>query len=336
MVLRLLSIFLTIVTLSWAAYAAQMSAFVFGVATKLPSSARLKSIEPGTPLSHRIDQSVLKILGTPTGHRFCGAIPEHRDLIYRVFFINQGYEAQAQSVCRGYFSLKFDMTLSYPKYYFLIENLETTINAWTTPRNETIIFSNEKDLTDDRLMLTLIHEMTMSFDQKGQLSFFADMSGVNENVFGLVYNKAHCQLNQIVKNTKLKHMMAAIRAFEMEKIIGRELKINLPKGFADWKGSTTCTGKIMFIWPYFREINLIFDYENLLDRVMPAPRCDGDEKYEDPASLGVLFAKLELLELTFTDGSRRRGCEYLSQPLPFKAGTSFNGGPGPRIGGDGW
>jgi hypothetical protein len=321
----------------WFVYKESPSVFLEQAIALLPAESRVTEIDSDHPLAKRIDQQVLRILKTTTGRKFCEVVSENVQSVERTFFIRHEAAVQAMEVCRGSFTTKF-ARFAFRKRFFLADvDFQASgfgeyrmVDGWTTPRNETIIFAKEDELTDDRLLRTLAHEMAVSYDAKEQIGFGGILDYPR---LGLIASESSCLAQQLVRLPHLKHSLSAIRAFTVEGAIARELSVSLPEGFANWT-KLSCADRLRFMKPYSEAWQEALAYESLvsflIDRplycpVMPVHGLD----------LELAAETLSQLTFAFADGRRVNACEYLTEGLPLVPGISLHGGPGPRVTG-GW
>lgn len=306
------------------------SGYLYQVLPLLPRDAQIVELSESSAEGRKVDELLLRIFQTPTGKVFCGAVVRDFDEFHRSFFLGQRQAKKAFKACEGHFASRQNHRI-FRKQYFLIytDQKDIAIDGWTTPRNETFVVAS-RDLKDDRLLQTLIHELTISLDRKEQIGFLGqlDFPGL-----GIVSGPEACEQLSVIRTGTIKHALSALRAFDLEKRIARELQIELPSGFADWSGMS-CVDKLKFMVPYVERIQQSYRVEDQINVRLDRRGCDG----QTPANTR-LEDKIEYLgkvSFLFKDGTRRNVCEYLSEGWPFFPGASFRGGPGPRIGGGGW
>lgn len=294
----------------------------------------LLEVSEGDPLSHLIDQIVLKILSTKTGSSFCHAVTAEQ--MKREFFVNKEYSLKALDLCKDYFKSESLDRFDFYKDYFIVigktKNLER-LDGWTDFQNHTyLFFSSKSDITEERLTRTIAHEMAIAYDAKDMIGF----RGMVELTKGvpIVRDETSCLLTQALSRSDLRHALKSIRAFEIEKRIAEELNISLPKGFAQWQNSS-CASKLKFMFSQMQSLQDVLRvnedrtygyYENPMCSAEPMRTISQDD----------LIKNFEKLNLSFRDGSTMNACEYFTQGWPYISGRSFNGGPGPRIGGGAW
>lgn len=330
-----LSIFSTVCCLFSAITAqAGRSAFEGQIYGLIPSGGSLTEITPKDPIGESIDEALLKIFNTASGKIFCGASINHFETFYNTFFINKFSAQKAFALCKGRFAEKLTYK-PFPKKYFVVftPDEKYLADGWTTPRNETFLFFSITNYNRNRLAQSLIHELAMSYDRK-ELIGFGGIVGFAE--LPLKEDRNSCQLVQILtEDTTFKHTLSTIRAFEIEKRIAEEIGLKLPSGFANW-GSLPCADRVRFIDPYVQSQSFqnSFLAESLFKTISSRPECPS-ARAEFKNSEERLKALTELT-LNFTDGSTQNACEYMTQGWPYNVGTSFHGGPGPRVGGEGW
>lgn len=312
---------------------AQMSAYIPHAITLAPAGSQVYLIREGHPYAEMIDQQTYRILATPTGRTLCGAVNSQYDQFLRAFFISEQMAKKGYELCKGHFGQ--GKMVNFKKYFYVVlipEGVDYVADGWTTPRNETFLFFSQKEFTPERLTRTLIHEYAVSLDRKETVGF-GGMLKVSQ--LGLVEDAQSCTAMTIIRSSPLKQTLSALRAFDMEQRIARELRIPLSDGFNNWEGKV-CLDKLLFMAPYVDKIGKLsstISVENNFNSLFDVPRCVPlrlpPESFEEKAEL------LTQLELTFEDGSRRNACEYLTEGWPFLPGASFRGGPGPRVGGGG-
>ena len=328
----LLYIFLTVANLFLPATGyAEVSVLAQQIIPLLPHDAKITEVRPGDDLGDKIDQTTLSILSTPSGKSFCGAVSKNFESFKAAFFLGDSAARKGFRICQGHFALKQPHRVFQKKYLVVFTNMsDSKIDGWTTPRNETFIFVVRGELNTNRLTRTIAHEMAISYDRKEQIGFGGI---VDSPKLGILENEASCLSLSILRNAKVKHALSAARAFDIEKRIARELGLILPEGFAAWENKS-CLDKMSFLEPYLTPLSGALSAEALINSLMDQPLCIATPIRNLSFHQGLQI--LSDLTFTFTDGTRRNACEYLSEGWPYFPGVSFRGGPGPRIGGGGW
>lgn len=311
------------------------SPYLGQVVPLLPADAVIQSVLPGSTLSDRIDGLTLKILATPSGRVFCKAVDDNLLLIHRAFFINERFARKGQRICQeamssaGSPAKKF---VPFPKKFFVVETHENDFVAdgWTTPRNETFLFLNKMEMTDERLIRSLTHELAVSFDGKEVFGFagLADLGGL-----GIQDDLNSCVVAPIVRRGLVKHTLSALRAFDIERKVAEELRLPLPARFANWSGRR-CSEKIIFMASHVEKLSRSIAPEELFNSLMDYNSCS--RLSDKISSIKEVAELLEETTLTFSNGTQVSACEYFTDGKNFEPGLSFRGGPGPRIGGGGW
>lgn len=341
----------TLLAVALPSYAQTPSGYIGQFIQISPADSTLGPITANTDISEFIDNVVIEVLKTRTGKIFCSAFKSDDDL-KQVLFVNPQRGAEGVRLCSGY--PKSDQNFKiFPKSYWRVTTNDESfhIAGWTTPRNETVLVmpqvqsSADVELLKSQLAQTIVHELTISLDRKERMGFLGMVSAAK---LGLVVNENSCKVVSIIKNAQLKHMLSSMRAFDLEKKIETEMGLKLPARFAEYRGAKTCGEKIKFLSPYFSDIAKLLQGENLIRNFLNAGEClevDGDFSailggnsiaLSGGDSLVKKAEQLDQINLQFSDGSEKNACQFLSEGLPFYPGASFNGGPGPRLGGAGW
>lgn len=297
-------------------------------------NSQLDFVDKNHPTSHILDQITLKILKTKTGKAFCRSVNEKQ--LTHEFFINTKYIPEGLKICKDYFKPESQNKIQNYKAYFLVvgktKNLER-LDGWTSFQNHTYLFFSSKDeITEERLTRTLAHEMAIAYDAKDMIGF----GGAVELTLGvpIIRDENSCPLTQLLSRSDLRHALKSIRAFEIEKRIAEELNITLPKGFADWS-KQSCGQKIHFMLSQMQSLKDIIDLNyNRTYNLYDHPDCRTQAVQDLTQEESV--ANFEKINISFRDGSSMKACDYFTAGWPYASGRSFNGGPGPRIGGGAW
>lgn len=311
------------------------SPYIDQVLPLTPRDAEIRLVEPGSAFSHRIDELILKILKSPSGRTFCGAIGPEPLNFRRAFFINDRLVTEGYQVCEGSFAPR-TIHVPFQKKYFVSETLTTDFPAdgWTTPRNETFLFLNKHEISDERISRTLIHELAVSLDGKENFGFGGFVRIGN---LGIQEDQNACSIVPIVRQGRIKQALSAIRAFDLERKISEELGFQLPVKFANWQGKT-CPEKVLFMAAAMRDFKQSMAAETFVNSLMDQPMCLAGSSPMSSQNLS-LKESAEILDnttLTFADRTQTSACDYFTDGISFVPGLSFRGGPGPRIGGGGW
>ncbi|MFV3409859.1 hypothetical protein ACNH6C_14715 [Bdellovibrio bacteriovorus] len=305
----------------------------------IPQDATGQLVEASSPEGQFIDESVYKILSSPSGKAFCGAVPEDFEDFKTTFFLGSKYAKKAFSACKGHF-FKGQVSRhhrSMQKKYFLIRSTanDLVIDGWTTPLNETILFLPSNDSSKQRIIRSLIHEMATSLDAKQVLGFLGLFRSPTLKI-QKSDNPDACKIIPALRRGDIRHSLTALRAFEMEKRISKELGLFLPDGFAEWSGAS-CADRIKFIKPHVDKLDVAITVLDDLEGKIS--RCDQTDTPN--ISFEEALQVLENSKLHFTDGKSRSTCDFMMEGWPFipevnEPGNEMRGGPGPRIGGSGW
>lgn len=300
-------------------------------ASLAPKDAKfLEAVLPGSTDSYRIDTIVLKILQTPTGSELCKAFSSDPVIFHRSLFLNKDFAAQGYQACSKYFTKEKQKHTKHLKKYFLIKTTQINFLAdgWTSPRNETFLFINKTEFSKDdaRLTRTLAHELFMSYDGKNNISF---MGHINLSYNGMIHDEQSTLLTHLLANTKLKNSLAAIRAFDFENLVAKEL------GFPEVKelallNTLNCKNKVDFVFEKLSPLSNLVSDEQLLNNLF----ANFSQQKSDANNIELLTQQLNSFEITFSDGTKKKACDYLTESLPFLPGANFMGGPGPRT--EGW
>lgn len=296
-----------------------------------PQDAKLlEAVLPGSPESYRIDTIVLKILQTPTGSVLCKAFSSDPVIFHRSLFLNKDLSAQGYRTCSKYFVKEKQKHTKHLKKYFLIKTnqLNFLADGWTSPRNETFLFINKTEFAKDdaRLTRTLAHELFMSYDGKNNISFIGHL---NLSYNGMINDEQSTLLTYLLANTKLKNSLAAIRAFDFENLVAKELGFSEVKVLALLK-SLNCKDKVDFVFEKMIPLSNLSSDEQLLNNLF----ANISQQNSDANNITMLTQQLSSLEINFSNGTTQKACEYLTESLPFLPGANFMGGPGPRT--EGW
>ena len=304
----------------------------------LPKGTRVEPINEDSNISYKIDRIVLDILKTQTGGQICKAFSADTKILKNFAFTNKNSAEQVLDICSN--QIKSENKIIYrpfPKKYYLIiypTGYVPPITGWTTPRNETFIFLSEQqyDLGFDKnrelFIKTISHELAISLDRKDTIGF----AGIIE--FGMMDIEKTDHNNDfiaIVRDAKIKHTLAAIRAFDFENKVASELKIKVSDQYLQFL-NLNCVDKVKFLYPYINRISESTASEQLVNLIMDA---SGPSKYRSSEiSLEEKITRLDEIKIYFLNNKNQNACEYMTQGVPFDAGVSFRGGPGPRV--DGW
>lgn len=304
----------------------------------LPQNTQIKYLTEGSAESVSVDRIVLKILGTETGRQICRSFSDDRDLIKRFLFSNRNSADKAFDICEKYLlNNSKNYFKPFSKKYFLViypDQATTLITGWTTPHNETFIFINQSEYLSGlrnielKLIKILSHEIAISLDRKDTIGF----SGILDfGQIGILQTDHNFDFLAIIRNATFKHTLAAIRAFDFENAIVSNLGYAVSKNYIQFS-SLACTKKVKFIYPYINRISESTASEQLVNMMMD---LSGPSKYfSENVSLDQKILRLNEIQIYFKDQTKRNACEYMTEGVPLDSGTSFRGGPGPRV--DGW
>lgn len=311
--------------------AAQVSVYFPQILSLLPDDVKIFPAEGD--LAKQIDEVVLKILRTPTGKNFCTAVAKDSTMMRNAFFAGTSQISKAMNACQG----SFGQTPSYhiwPKSYFIALTKDQKLKAsgWTTPRNETILFFHYDEFTADNLLRAITHELAISFDAKEKIGYAGILDWTK---VGIVRDQNSCDSQYILTETPIKQTFSAIRAIQMEMQVASEAGYAIPQGYRKW-AAKSCEERFLTLYPAVQEFSQTFYAENLLSQLQATPiDCVPSHDYRQQ-SLQEKVSVLKSSLLHFQRAKTIDACIYMSQALPYKAAASFNGGPGPRIGGGGW
>lgn len=325
----LLSIFLTVVIQFSAS--ADLPIYVGQAYVLAPPGSTIIDANQSDKHAEMVDNAILKILSSPSGKVFCKVITENFDDFRRAFFISADKARLGFDQCKYFFSsTKSIHRVFTKKYYFILTETDGyKADGWTSPRNETFLFFYKNRISESRIIQTLIHEFAISYDLKDQFGF---LGIVDSPSIGIKKDANSCTTAEILKDAAVKKALSAIRAFEIEKKISEEINIKLPNGFAQWERST-CLQKLIFMQQYIQPLNQALVLEDVAS-IFDISTC-----ISHPVQVSSYLEKakaLSQLELTMKDGTKKNACDFFSAGWPYYPGLSFMGGPGPRIGGDGW
>jgi len=329
--MRLFSAFLFTLGFLLALCASADSDYLEQVRALSPSDAQIQEVLPNSRESILIDHALLKIFSTPTGKSFCATSTENFNSFKNSFFINSERAQQAFSSCHGHFS-QTQIKFRFQKRYYMVSSERGSFpaNGWTTSANETYLFFQEGDLREDRLIRTLSHELAVSLDRKEQIGF---AENIDFSSLGILETKDAKASLPFLRRTSIKHSFSALRAFEVEAQIAQELNLQLPPGLIALK-NLTCEQKLNFITPYLRSFEKALQDEQFVNMVFD--EANNENHTDDTNIFKGAAHTLSQLQFTFMNGETKNVCDYMSQGIPFFAGVSMRGGPGPRIGGTGW
>lgn len=316
----------------------EYSPYLGQISYLLPKDTQIKYLAEGSAESISIDRIVLKILNTHTGQQICRSFSYNRDLIKSFLFSNNNSANKAYDICEMYSLINSKNYFKpFSKKYFLViypDHVRTQITGWTTPHNETYIFINQSEYASGlnnielKLIKILSHELAISLDRKDSIGFggILDIAKI-----GIEKTDHNFDFLAIIRNAKVKHTLAAIRAFDFENAIVADLGYPVSKNYIQFS-SLACTEKVKFIYPYIDQISNSTSSEQLVNMMMD---LSGPSKYiSSKASFDEKISRLNEIQIYFNDKTKRNACEYMTEGVPLDSGTSFRGGPGPRV--DGW
>lgn len=188
--------------------------YIYQVLPLLPPDARIVELSESSFEGQRIDQLLLRILKTPSGKVFCGAVARDFEEFQKSFFLGRSEARKAFSACEGHFAKKQYHRIFKKKYFVVyVGQTDVAIDGWTTPRNETFLVVSGNDLQEDRLLRTLTHELAISLDRKEQIGFLGqlDFPGL-----GVVGGTDVCEQLSVIRSGTIKHALSALRAFDLE------------------------------------------------------------------------------------------------------------------------
>lgn len=299
----------------------------------LPNDVRLENLQevlPGSEISEQIDSLLLKVLSSKTGKIFCNAFGENYSQFQNTLFINAKNDRIGYDLCKGNFSKEFTHRVWKKTYYIGYTKLaDFAATGWTNSRNETFVFLNRDIDPADRLSFSILHETAISLDRKEGIGFGGL---INFTRTDLVENKNSCLISAINRKTKMKHLFAALRAFEMERLLAEEIGLKLP-AYLKMLATMNCKDRINFLNPYMTAFHSALEAESFFNLMFDSPACFNPTPIS--AKVDEIAELLTNTEIQFKNKSERNACDYLTEGLPFLPGPSFRGGPGPRIGG-GW
>jgi hypothetical protein len=324
---------------SHAAPSPLVSAFL----SNIKGQYRITEAYEGTELSKFIDQTVLKILATPTGRLICRAIPADDYSIKNSVIINQSNMSEFRNVCRGQSPARVSYR-PYKKRFFLIEleDSERQFDGWTNFKSETLIFVSRGEDYQKRIIRTLVHELVVSFDQKENIGVFGSMKFNDQQLVG---DHKTCEMLTLIRNAKLKLRLTALRAFEFEVKVLQELGLAIPadvkQHLTEFSNAKSCEDKIRKIDVFAPEINRLSILENKVESFLDVGVCGAiltEEKNNELREMSAIEAAilLDRHELRFSGERPIKACDFFSRAFPFIPGTNLRGGPSPRLGGGGW
>jgi hypothetical protein len=308
----------------------QASIWLGQVAPMSPADALIYQAIPGSHWLPEIETAVLNILKTPTGQSFCSAAGNNKEVMRRLFFITEASARKAMALCDG--KMMPFRNLPLHKKYFVITSKEPNMQAtgWTSPSNETFLFINLNEPLRNQIYSILAHEIAISMDQKEQIGYLGVLDFPD---IGLIKDEASCQVLPSLREPLIKHTFSTLRAFEVEAAIMKELNLESDIKNMAW-GQIDCVQKFKFMHSYISKMNHAFDAESLISQLMQVPStCENPST--ERLSVDEKAKLISQTQLTFNTGLSVNACEFMSRGLPFFAGVSFHGGPGPRIG-SGW
>lgn len=312
---------------------AEKSSFFDLVKAFLPKDILLSDlieVLPGTSHAEQIDSILLKVLTTNTGKIFCGAYDENYEKFEGTLFIGSAASRKGFELCKGHLS-KASKNRVWKKHYYigLTQRTDHLATGWTTPRNETILFINPKVDRPERLTYSLVHEIAVSLDRKENIGFGGE---INFSRAGLVNSMSSCLAAAINRKAEFKHLLTALRAFEIERHVGADLGMEIPL-YLKSLSTLSCTDKIISLEPAVRPFLPAMQTEKIFNALFDTSSCS--DLVNALSTVDSVARVLAGITLNFEDQTQRNACEYFTEGLPFLPGAGFRGGPGPRIGG-GW